>query len=142
MIFDRCSKESGPVPLGTAEAFFTSAQHREAIRCNEVGFSAAHLTHWNHPKAFSQLLDWQVASAAQQSPQRFPTTACALGIARLTVMQELMLILEKSWCLSRQNCSILQLPSGLHSKLHSACPQPYLADGSRQLGKSGFDIRQ
>lgn len=59
-----------------------------------------------------------------------------------TARPQLMLILEKSWCLSRQNCSMLQLPPGLHSKPRPACPQPHLADGSRQLGRSGFDIRQ
>lgn len=130
------------MPLGTGEAFFTNAQHRKAVRRSGLGFSAAQPMHWNRRKDFSQLLGWQVASAVEQSRHHFPTMAYALRIGRLAAMQELMLILEKSWCLSRQNCSILQLPSGLHSKLHSACPQPYLADGRRQLGKSGFDIRQ
>lgn len=137
-IFERCSQMSGPVPSRTGEAFCTSAQHREAVRSSGVGFSAAQWMHWNYRKGFAQLLGWQVAMEQSRpvSPQRPGTEQERIA------MRDLMLILEKSWCLSRQNCSILQLPSGLHSKLHSACPQPYLADGSRQLGKSGFDIRQ
>lgn len=112
MIFERCGQKSRPVPLETGEAFFISVQRRDAVRSIRVGISAAQLMHWNRRKDFSQLLGWQVASAAEQSRHRFPATACALRIGRLTAMRELMLILEKSWCLSRQNCSILQLPSG------------------------------
>lgn len=67
---------------------------------------------------------------------------CAARMARCATKQQLLLVLKESWCFSRQNCSIFQLPSDLHSKLHSVCPQQYLADGRRQLGKSGFDIRQ
>lgn len=79
---------SGPVPLETGEAFFISAQHREAVRSTRVGISAAQPMHWNRCEVFLQLLSWQVASAAEQSRPRFPTMACALRIRRLAEMQE------------------------------------------------------
>lgn len=130
--------KSRPAPWGLEKLFSPVASTQRPRGAAGLAF----LQLWDCCSDFSQLLGWQVASASERSRHRFPTTARALRIRSLAAMRDLMLILEESWCLSRQNCSILQLPSGLHSKLHSACPQLHLADGSRQLGKSGFDIRQ
>ena len=93
--FLRRGQKSGPEPLGTGDAFFTSAQHREAVRSSGVGFPAAQPTHSNHRKGFPQLLGWQVAWGAEQSRHRFPTMACALGVRSRTATRELVLILEK-----------------------------------------------